>query len=121
MSRLIGRTIAPHQRLPVPASLGSVTCGLYASAPSCKRVAGNRRQDTTPIAPSSAVCTGAESPERLSGLSEKGGERSEIHAFIGLFGPGMGTVELRLDGLKKRARDIVTAKAAREAKRVVSI
>jgi hypothetical protein len=33
----------------------------------------------------------------------------------------MGTNESRLDRLEKRARDIVTAKAAREAKRVVGI
>jgi hypothetical protein len=35
--------------------------------------------------------------------------------------PGMGTNERRLDMLEKRARDAVTAKAAREAKRVVGI
>jgi hypothetical protein len=34
---------------------------------------------------------------------------------------GMGTNERRLDMLEKRARDAVTAKAAREAKRVVAI
>jgi hypothetical protein len=33
----------------------------------------------------------------------------------------MGTNERRLDMLEKRTRDVVTAKAAREAKRVVGI
>jgi hypothetical protein len=35
--------------------------------------------------------------------------------------PNMGTSERRLDRIEKRARDAVTAKAAREAKRVVGI
>jgi hypothetical protein len=34
---------------------------------------------------------------------------------------GMGINERRLDMLEKRARDVITAKAAREAKRVVGI
>jgi hypothetical protein len=39
----------------------------------------------------------------------------------GAHDPRMGTNERRLDMLEKRARDVVTAKAAREAKRVVGI
>jgi hypothetical protein len=39
----------------------------------------------------------------------------------GAHDPDMGTNERRLDRLEKRARDFVTAKAAREAKRVVGI
>ena len=35
--------------------------------------------------------------------------------------PHMGTNERRLDRLEKRARDVITAKAVREAKRVVGI